>query len=143
VRGARSAERRAGSALYHAAFAEFREPFFRQELLAALVAHIGSGAPLEADAALTLLAGLARADAAAVRAHAAYVRGVLDHAAALPEPLARVAYAAFAALGGPELRILVRKQMTAPAADTRRRGVIGAVALLQARARPVRPALWC
>lgn len=90
VRSATNATGRAlGGALYAHAFAEFKEPYERQELIGQLLTHVGSGEAAEVDAALHVLVDLAISSSAAISQFSSFLTGVLDHLDALSVPQAR------------------------------------------------------
>ena len=200
VRG-RSA-RRFGTSLYLLLFLEFCDGFHRQEVVAALVGHVGSGNSIEADAALEVFDELLAAPRGggqvtapggggffedsvgslgigrhftlpprrlrvmALRPFAVFLKGMLDFVGNMSERNVRRLFRSFFILGdetidteepseaearvkptsllGPggglvratpidDVHIVIRKFLALSSAQTRRHGIIGAVAFLAQR----------
>jgi Fanconi anemia group D2 protein len=134
--------RESGELLYLLSFDEFAEVFRRQELLGHLMAHVGSGAPSEVEAALGVLVSLATNDAAAVHQFAPFLTYILDYLATLTVPQARLAFELFARLaydgataGGSrltdELLITIRKQLSSSNPHFKCLGLLGGSCMLQ------------
>jgi len=131
----------AGSDLYCLAFDEFADVFKRQELLSRVMAHVGSGADAEVEAALRVLVRLASADAVAVRHFAPFLTYVLDYLSSLSVVQARLAFELFARLaydGAPdcasrltdELLITIRKQLSSSTPHYKCLGLLGGCTML-------------
>ena len=141
VRASSSANARSlGCEIYALLFAEFEEPYERQELICQVLTHVGAGVVAEVDAALRVLVDLAITDAAGVAQFSSFITGILDYLDGLTVPQARLAFEVFAriafdASGGgsrlaDELQITIRKQMTSTAPRYKSLGVLGGCCLL-------------
>ena len=141
VRNTTSANARAlGGEVYQALFAEYSEPYERQEIICAMLTHAGSGAASEVDAALRVLVELASRDPAGVAQFSSFLTGVLDYLDGLSVSQARLAFELFARIAydahsgasrlADELQITIRKQLTSTAPRYKSLGVLGGCCLL-------------
>jgi len=129
-----------GGDVYALLFAEFAEPYERQELICQLLTHAGSGAVREVDAALRVLVALATDDPASVAHFSSFLTGVLDYLDGLSVSQARLAFELFARIAydahagasrlADELQITIRKQLTSTAPRYKSLGVLGGCCLL-------------
>ncbi|RUS82660.1 hypothetical protein EGW08_009563 [Elysia chlorotica] len=133
-----------GSALYTLAFSHF-DPYCKQELVASLMAHIGSGSSSEINASLNILAELVKTQLAEISRYAVFIKGAidyLDHNNLSIEHIRKLylllAQLAFTSRDGnylqDDLHIIIRKQLTSGNAKYKRMGVMGAIAVVQALA---------
>lgn len=91
----------ASSHLYARLFATFEGPLQRQELLAALHVHMGSGVEREVSIALAALAALARSHPAALLSYGSYLTNCLDYLEVFTTPQLAKLFGVFAALVHP------------------------------------------
>ncbi|KAJ1918981.1 hypothetical protein H4219_002239 [Mycoemilia scoparia] len=113
----------------------------RQEVVGALVTHIGSGRPFEIKASMRTLYDLASNQSTNLRPFTVFVKGLLDYIDELPlesirslfDILGLLSY--FNGLDGDglfnELHIFVRKQLTSTNSRYNTIGVVGAISLLK------------
>jgi hypothetical protein len=143
VRGATQAQRLSGGAFYRALFGAMKSSAPRTGLIGALVAHVGSAAPLEMEVALQTLVELAEArdNVPALLQLAPFINGLLDYLEVLSDAQLRLVFRVFTAIAGAnddqsaaaaegvrnELRILMHKQLSHSEVTYKRIGVIGAV----------------
>lgn len=132
-----------GAALYRLAFTHF-DSYCKQEIVASLMAHIGSGSASEIDASLNILAKLVKTQLTEITRFAVFIKGAIDyldhnnlaiqHIRQLYLLLAKLAFSA--SLNGhylqDELHIIIRKQLTSGNPKYKRMGVMGAIAIIQA-----------
>ncbi|KAG1667402.1 hypothetical protein FOA52_004819 [Chlamydomonas sp. UWO 241] len=129
---------------YSLLFSAFDEPGCRQGVLAALHAHLGSGAKCQVNVALGALARLATSAPAMLAQYGSYLTNVLDHLDTFNHSQLRTLFRVFNALVSPaagspgrlmdELRIVVGKALSQGCPTYVRAGVIGAAAELTQRA---------
>ncbi|ELR12879.1 Fanconi anemia complementation group D2 family protein [Acanthamoeba castellanii str. Neff] len=137
LRASEPAIRRHGGLLYVLAFRHFPDTYHRQEVLGALVAHIGSGSPHEVDGTLDVFERLAHQASGC-----AHLAGVLEYLDGLAESHARrllVVFARVAAAANKgavsrlsdDLHILIRKYLAAPSERHKRLAILGSLAALR------------
>ncbi len=114
--------------------------YYQQEVVGALVTHVGATVPAETDTALQTLARMAEADPLRLQPFAIFIKSLFDGVEAFTCGQARLLYSILSSLGfrcgqqsalREELHILVRKQLGHASPFYRSLGVIGAVAMLQ------------
>ncbi|GFO21237.1 fanconi anemia group d2 protein [Plakobranchus ocellatus] len=145
VRSAESHVCLAGSSLYRLAFTHF-DAYCKQEIIASLMTHIGSGLATEIDASLNILTELVNSQLKEMTRFAVFIKGALDyldhnnlsilHIRKLYLLLARLAFCG-SDEGNylqDELLIIIRKQLTSGNSKYKRMGVMGAIAIIQALA---------
>ncbi|GFR73984.1 fanconi anemia group D2 protein [Elysia marginata] len=112
-----------GAALYRLAFTHF-DSYCKQEIVASLMAHIGSGSASEIDTSLNILSDLVKTQLTQITRFAVFIKGAIDyldhnnlaihHIRRLYLLLARLAFSA--SQNGhylqDELHIIIRKQLT-------------------------------
>lgn len=91
LRASEPAIRRHGGLLYVLAFRHFPDTYHRQEVLGALVAHIGSGSPHEVDGTLDVFERLAHqaSGCAHLAVHASFIQATPPPRPMTPSPPAR------------------------------------------------------
>eukprot|EP01094_Clydonella_sp_ATCC50884_P007012 TRINITY_DN161_c2_g2_i1.p2 TRINITY_DN161_c2_g2~~TRINITY_DN161_c2_g2_i1.p2 ORF type:complete len:667 (+),score=142.56 TRINITY_DN161_c2_g2_i1:64-2001(+) len=129
-----------GSEMYHLCFENFEDPFHRQELLGAIMAHVGSGSPGEVDTALGQLLRLSTNHHAVMVKYVSFINCMLDYLVRYSTEQARLAYEIFSllcfneegeeAMGSSELLIIIRKQLANPEKTYRQLGIIGSVRVI-------------
>eukprot|EP00057_Strongylocentrotus_purpuratus_P008512 XP_011662986.1 PREDICTED: Fanconi anemia group D2 protein [Strongylocentrotus purpuratus] len=133
-----------GSKVYQTAFAAF-DVYSKQEVVGALVTHIGSGLSAEMDSALDILSSLALSHTKDLAPFAVFIKGVLDYLDNLTMTQVKKLFSVLATLayrGGSsgstlqdELHIVVRKNLTSNSPKYKRMGVVAALMVIQNMAR--------
>jgi len=155
IQALQPAARQAGMQLYTLLFSEFKAPFYRQEVLRSLHAHLGAHGAEEATSALQVLVTLARHQTEQLLQYASYLTSILDYLEAYTDVQIAVVFELFGELtagacrqadinsnnrsgGGSsrtrmedELFIFLRKQLSSPVPGHLRIGIIGIIALVQ------------
>ncbi|KAJ1929948.1 hypothetical protein IWQ60_000752 [Tieghemiomyces parasiticus] len=140
--GARPALAEAALGLYRACFSVF-DAYYRQEVVGALVTHVGSGDRAETDTALAALLAITEHDPVGMRPYAVFVRGILDYIDNLRLDQVRLLFGILGALlrsSAPhgidtgfydEVHIFLRKQLSSHVEKYKILGIIGGVALVR------------
>ncbi|KAJ1980730.1 hypothetical protein H4R34_002347 [Dimargaris verticillata] len=131
--------------MYQACFAIF-DVYHRQEVVGALVTHIGSGDPGEVDTALAALLAITQRSTMHVKPFLVFIKGLLDYLDNLTMAQLRLL---FTILGTylhqfpddqglyDELHIFLRKQLSSGLEQYKILGIVGGVSLIQSLGRPV------
>ncbi|GAB2242842.1 hypothetical protein Droror1_Dr00019617 [Drosera rotundifolia] len=128
-----------GSYMYALLFGEFGNPASRQEILGALIAHLGSGLNFEVNAALDTLLRLASQHPEELLPLSSHINGILDFLEGFTVENLHKVYEVFSRLTlcarssvnsagssiGNELLMIIRKQLGNPDVKYRSMGVIG------------------
>ena len=69
---------RAASALYTSSFT-ISDAYYRQEIVASLLVHIGSGSTVEIDASLSVLHSITQSSRSILKEYFVFIKGVLDY----------------------------------------------------------------
>lgn len=85
------------SVMYISAF-KSTDAYYRQEIIGALVTHIGSGVEVEMDVALNVLLELVKTDVSSVVVYSVFVKGILDYLDNLNEYQIRTLFDIFSLL---------------------------------------------
>eukprot|EP00731_Ephydatia_muelleri_P027407 Em0019g280a len=124
--------------LYQHAFISF-DVYCQQEVIAALMTHVGSGMAAEIDHALDVLGSLVETHPSAMNRFAVLVKNILDYLEHLYIHQVRKLYYVLSVLAfrseessiQDELHTVVRKQLSHVESRYRRMGVIGAAMMIQ------------
>ena len=125
--------------LYFHAYASLPS-YYQQEVVGALVTHVGASRRPEADVAFGTLSKMATGDPTRLQPFAIFIKGLFDGVEAFTCDQARHLYGILSCLAfrcgqetalREELHILVRKQLAHATPFYRSLGVIGAVSMLQ------------
>ncbi|KAJ1972622.1 hypothetical protein H4R35_004571 [Dimargaris xerosporica] len=131
--------------MYQACFAIF-DVYHRQEVVGALVTHIGSGDPGEVDTALAALLAITQRSTVHVKPFLVFIKGLLDYLDNLTMAQLRLL---FTILGTylhqfpddqglyDELHIFLRKQLSSGLEQYKVLGIVGGVSLIQTLGQPV------
>ncbi|XP_071510780.1 Fanconi anemia group D2 protein-like [Diadema antillarum] len=129
-----------GATVYKTAFLAF-DMHYKQEVIGALVTHIGSGLSAEMDMALDILTSLATGHTSDLAPFAVFIKGVLDYLDNLTMSQVKKLFSVLAALaytGGQvgstlqdELHIVVRKNLTSNSPKYKRIGVVAALMVIK------------
>ncbi|KAK6238576.1 hypothetical protein QUC31_004045 [Theobroma cacao] len=128
-----------GIYMYTLLFEEFADTYSRQEVLGALVTHVGSGVKSEVSSALQVMASLATKHAQELIPLSSHINGILDYLEGLTVEnlhkvyevfshmalLARSSSDCFGSSIANELLIIVRKQVSHPDLKYKKMGLIG------------------
>ncbi|KAK3279935.1 hypothetical protein CYMTET_12203, partial [Cymbomonas tetramitiformis] len=151
LRAREESARQFGGAFYTLAFQSFTDGYHRQEVLAALVAHTGSGSSLESSGALEALVTLAHSQAAAMLPFSAFINNLLDYLDGFQDNQLQKLFEVFSSLAvtacrqdepqqpdgddpgrsemQDQLHIVIRKQLSHADGRFKRIGIIGGVTL--------------
>ncbi|KAF9181157.1 Fanconi anemia group D2 protein [Haplosporangium sp. Z 11] len=138
---------RAATALYTSAF-QVSDAYYRQEIVGSLLVHIGSGSMVEIDASLAVLQNIVQVSRSTLNEYSVFIKGVLDYLHNLTLEQTRLFFVILGSLAREEsiedeisgntgtlitdLDIQIRKQLSSPVENFKKRGVMGAIALVQA-----------
>ncbi|KAG0324848.1 Fanconi anemia group D2 protein [Dissophora globulifera] len=134
---------RMASVLYTSAF-QVSDAYYRQEIVASLLVHIGSGSPVEIDASMAVLQDIVHVSRSALNEYSAFIKGVLDYLGNLSLEQIRLLFVVLGSLAREdevsgnagslltELNIIIRKQLSNPMERYKKIGVMGAIAMVQA-----------
>ncbi|KAF9082104.1 Fanconi anemia group D2 protein [Mortierella sp. AD031] len=134
---------RTASALYTSAF-QVSDAYYRQEIVGSLLVHIGSGSNIEIDASLAVLQNIVQASRSSLNEYSSFIKGVLDYMDNLSLEQIRLFFVVLGSLAREDeisgnsgtlitdLNILIRKQLSNPTEQSKKIGVMGAIALVQA-----------
>ncbi|KAJ9185042.1 hypothetical protein P3X46_004717 [Hevea brasiliensis] len=128
-----------GTHIYACLFEEFGDSYFRQEVLSALVTHVGSGVSFEVTSALETMAFMASKYAQELIPLSTHINGILDYLEGFNienlhkvyeifSHLALLAPSSVECLGssfGSELFMILRKQVSHPDLKYKKMGLIG------------------
>ncbi|KAJ6912410.1 Fanconi anemia group D2 protein [Populus alba x Populus x berolinensis] len=128
-----------GIHIYICLFGEFGDAYFRQEVLGALVTHVGSGVSFEVNSSLNTMALLASKYPQELIPLSAHINGILDylegfcmeHLHKVYEVFSKLALAArsskycFGSSIADELLMIIRKQVSHPDMKYKKMGLIG------------------
>ncbi|KAI8343466.1 Fanconi anaemia protein FANCD2 [Chlamydoabsidia padenii] len=130
-------------ALYIHAF-QVCDSYNRQEIIGALVTHIGSGSAVEMDVALDVLLDLAQKNAAMVAVYNVFIKGVLDYLDNLTLSQTRTLFDIFSILAlkvdthysndsslWSDIQIVLRKQLSNPRVKYKRIGIVGSLSAVK------------
>ena len=140
MRSATNGAREVASELYGQVFKHF-ESYEQQEVVGALVTHVGSGNPEEVDAAISLLDRLVCAHPEEMDQFYIFLKGMLDYIDNLGVHHIRILFHMLSFLithgespdsKSDDLHIFVRKMLTKNTLHDKRIGVIGATMMIQA-----------
>lgn len=141
LRSPEQATRDFGAHMYYHSFREFKDPVERQNIVAALVTHVGSGIVREVDSAMHVLTTLTMIGTSAksrtsseLRPFAAFVVSLLDQLSTLTIGQARRLFMILFSLNSEEsadmVHIVIRKHLSAASVDMKRIGIIGSTAFV-------------
>ncbi|KAF9150212.1 Fanconi anemia group D2 protein [Linnemannia schmuckeri] len=134
---------RTASALYTSTF-QVSDAYYRQEIVGSLLVHIGSGSNIEIDASLAVLQDIVQVSRSILNEYSLFIKGVLDYMDNLSLEQIRLFFVILGALAREDeiscdsgtliadLNILIRKQLSNPTVQSKKIGVMGAIALVQA-----------
>ncbi|KAG0275935.1 Fanconi anemia group D2 protein [Linnemannia exigua] len=134
---------RTASALYTSAF-QVSDAYYRQEIVGSLLVHIGSGSNIEIDASLAVLQEIVQVSRSTLNEYSLFIKGVLDYMDNLSLEQIRLFFVILGSLAREDeiscdsgslitdLNILIRKQLSNPMIQSKKVGVMGAIALVQA-----------
>ncbi|KAG0320044.1 Fanconi anemia group D2 protein [Linnemannia gamsii] len=134
---------RTASALYTSAF-QVSDAYYRQEIVGSLLVHIGSGSNVEIDASLAVLQDIVQVSRSTLNEYSLFIKGVLDYMDNLSLEQIRLFFVILGSLAREDeiscdsgtlitdLNILIRKQLSNPTVQSKKIGVMGAIALVQA-----------
>ncbi|KAF8943507.1 Fanconi anemia group D2 protein [Haplosporangium gracile] len=134
---------RMASALYTSAF-QVSDAYYRQEIVGSLLVHIGSGSNVEINASLAVLQDIVQVSRSILNEYSLFIKGVLDYMDNLSLEQIRLFFVILGALAREDeiscdsgtlitdLNILIRKQLSNPTVQSKKIGVMGAIALVQA-----------
>ncbi|OMO97001.1 hypothetical protein CCACVL1_04714 [Corchorus capsularis] len=128
-----------GIYMYTLLFQEFADAYSRQEVLGALVTHVGSGVSSEVSSALQIMASLATKHAQELIPLSSHINGILDYLEGLNVENLHKVYEVFSHMAllarsgvdrygssiANELLIIVRKQVSHPDLNYKKMGLIG------------------
>eukprot|EP00795_Rhopilema_esculentum_P012561 gene12561-3256_t len=125
-----------GSKIYEQAFVNF-DSYCQQEVIAALVTHIGSGLENDIESAFDVLSQLVEAHPNKMAPFAIFLKGILDHLNNLTISQMRRLFSMISSIviqhtkSGTvfedDMHILIRKRMSNPSLKNKRIGIIGSV----------------
>ncbi|ORZ16363.1 Fanconi anaemia protein FancD2 nuclease-domain-containing protein [Absidia repens] len=120
------------------------DTYNRQELIGALVTHIGSGSAIEMDVALDVLLDLAQNNVSSVAVYNVFIKGILDYLDNLTLPQIRTLFDIFSILAlksndqhtndsslWSDIQIVLRKQLSSPRSKYKRIGIIGTLSAVK------------
>eukprot|EP00002_Diphylleia_rotans_P012860 TRINITY_DN250_c0_g1_i9.p1 TRINITY_DN250_c0_g1~~TRINITY_DN250_c0_g1_i9.p1 ORF type:complete len:1709 (-),score=385.21 TRINITY_DN250_c0_g1_i9:107-5233(-) len=144
IQSADQSIRRFGIKFYKTIFIHFSRSDQRQEILGALLAHIGSGQSGEVDAALDTIILLCQDDTGALSGYVSLLKGLIHQAILMKEPDARKLYHLFSLLlrvdlDGSlrnDLSIQIQKNICHPSLKYKRLGIIAACCALETMSTP-------
>jgi Fanconi anemia group D2 protein len=123
--------------MYQNAFKCF-DVFCKQEVVGALVTHVGSGSRPEVDAAFDVLSLLTRTNSAQMRRFDMFIKGILDYLEKLEVSQIRKLYTIVSILAqdedsgiGDEMRTIIGKQLSHSTRKFRRIGIVGGVMMIK------------
>eukprot|EP00117_Sycon_ciliatum_P036884 scpid12328/ scgid27700/ Fanconi anemia group D2 protein len=129
--------------LYQQVFLNFAI-FHQQEVIGALVTHVGGGQSHEVDAALSVLSSLVDTQPMAVSPFVVFLKGMLDYLENLSVTQLRRLFTLLSQLAfcgdcdaghvADDMHIIIRKQLTNSKLRYKRMGIIGAVSVISAMA---------
>ncbi|KAF9911840.1 Fanconi anemia group D2 protein [Linnemannia zychae] len=134
---------RSASTLYSSAF-QVSDAYYRQEIVGSLLVHIGSGSNIEIDASLEVLQDIVQVSRSTLNEYSLFIKGVLDYMDNLSLEQVRLFFVILGSLAREDeiscnsgslitdLNILIRKQLSNPTVQSKKVGVMGAIALVQA-----------
>ncbi|KAF9132558.1 Fanconi anemia group D2 protein [Mortierella sp. 14UC] len=134
---------RTASTLYTSAF-QVSDAYYRQEIVGSLLVHIGSGSNIEIDASLAVLQDIVQVSRSTLNEYSLFIKGVLDYMDNLSLEQIRLFFVILGSLAREDeiscdsgtliadLNILIRKQLSNPTVQSKKIGVMGAIALVQA-----------
>ncbi|XP_031562635.1 Fanconi anemia group D2 protein-like [Actinia tenebrosa] len=131
-------------AIYRLAFASF-DLYCKQEIVGALVTHIGSGFATEADSSLDVLSDLVETHPKIMAPFAVFIKGILDYLDNLTLSQIRKVFSMLSTLAfssprdgamiQDDVHIVIRKQLSSSCPKYKRIGIIGAVMIVRSMAR--------
>ena len=135
LRAPESPSRELGSAIYSGLFLEFSDLVLRQDIVAHLTTHVGSGTPNEVGCSLSVLQALAYRNAAELRPFSAFVTSMLDCMSSMTLAQTRRLFVILFSLNaeGNEsdtIQIVVRKHLSHSLPRMKKVGIIGVVAFV-------------
>lgn len=139
MRSADTAARAVSKTLYMESFLHF-EQYVRQDILGALITHVGSASFVEVDGALGVLQALVVKSPSKVYPFYIMLKGILDYIDNLSVPQVRCLFRMLSDLGvaqsdtggeSDELHIFIRKMISRSTLRDTRVGVVGVAAMIQ------------
>ncbi|KAL9550499.1 hypothetical protein MBANPS3_004705 [Mucor bainieri] len=131
------------SVMYISAF-KSTDAYYRQEIVGALVTHIGSGVDVEMDVALNVLLELVKTDVSSVVVYSVFVKGILDYLDNLNEYQIRTLFDIFSLLAlttgsdadgsgnlWSEIQTIIRKQLSNPREKYKHIGIIASLSAVK------------
>eukprot|EP01083_Nonionella_stella_P226119 803353_1 len=129
-----------GALFYELLFKAFTNNFHRQDIIAGLVAHIGSGNNSEVSTGLSTLLSLSRWNSSSVKPFITFVKGLLDYLDEMSDSHVRTVFTVYSILSiaehdsdeiavGSEFHIFLTKAVSSPMYH--RVGLIGVVCLVR------------
>ncbi|KAG1109980.1 hypothetical protein G6F42_015475 [Rhizopus arrhizus] len=131
------------SVMYISAF-KSTDAYFRQEIIGALVTHIGSGVEVEMNVALNVLLELVKTDVSSVVMYSVFVKGILDYLDNLNEYQIRTLFDIFSLLALTtgsdadgsgnlwlEIQTIIRKQLSNPREKYKHIGIIASLSAVK------------
>ncbi|XP_028398344.1 Fanconi anemia group D2 protein-like isoform X2 [Dendronephthya gigantea] len=131
-------------AIYVQAFLSF-DLYCKQEVVGALVTHVGSGFPNEADPSLDVLSDLVEHHPSHMSSFAIFLKGILDYLDNLSIGQTRKLFQMLSSLAfhnddgsmiQDDLHMVIRKQLSSNSVKYKRIGIIGALMIVQSMAKP-------
>ncbi|GMH75221.1 hypothetical protein TrLO_g9395 [Triparma laevis f. longispina] len=124
--------RELGGAIYEALFFELKDLMARQEIVAQLTTHVGSGSSSEVDCAMSVLQQLTVKDSAKLKPFSAFITSMLDSLSNMTLPQIRRLFVTLFTLAddtdGDDVRIVIRKHLSHANVRMKRIGIIGVTA---------------
>ncbi|CEP15345.1 hypothetical protein [Parasitella parasitica] len=131
------------SAMYISAF-KSTDAYYRQEIIGALVTHIGSGVEVEMNVALNVLLELVNADVSSVVVYSVFIKGILDYLDNLNDFQIRTLFDIFSLLAlttgtdadgsgnlWSEIQTITRKQLSSPREKYKCIGIIASLSAVK------------
>ncbi|KAK4518683.1 uncharacterized protein ATC70_008905 [Mucor velutinosus] len=131
------------SVMYISAF-KSTDAYYRQEIIGALVTHIGSGVEVEMNVALNVLLELVKTDVSSVVVYSVFVKGILDYLDNLNEYQIRTLFDIFSLLAlttgsdadgsgnlWSEIQTIIRKQLSSPREKYKHIGIIASLSAVK------------
>ncbi|GAN01786.1 Fanconi anemia, complementation group D2 isoform X2 [Mucor ambiguus] len=131
------------SVMYISAF-KSTDAYYRQEIVGALVTHIGSGVEVEMNVALNVLLELVKTDVSSVVVYSVFVKGILDYLDNLNEYQIRTLFDIFSVLAlttgseadgsgnlWSEIQTIIRKQLSNPREKYKHIGIIASLSAVK------------
>ena len=138
LRAPESYSRDLGGTIYSSLFTSFSDLALRQEAVAHLTTHVGSGTVNEVDTALTVLQSLASNDSSHLRPFSPFVTPMLDCMSSMTLSQTRRLFMILFSLNaedseGDTIQIILRKHLSHSSSRMKRVGIIGVTAFAVVR----------